>query len=169
MTKHPRSWRALKALRLATVVADTLMAGLLVGLFIERSVHQQVDRRHGFVAGHVPLAEVAQKVVGTRLRLCRDEPAAAVGKSFLHLQAWEGAEDALDVVCGQRLDAEATVVESNTHRAHRDLRLLVKRKRRRRVERDQVPDELDTAIRETLALDERTRSIGAIHFEAIGP
>src|SRR5262249_25419725 len=41
-------------------------------LVIERSVHQQVDRRHGFVPGHVPLAEVAQEVVVTRLRLLGD-------------------------------------------------------------------------------------------------
>src|SRR6476620_11770171 len=37
-------------------------------LFIERSVHQQVDRRHSFVARHESLAEVAQEVVVARLR-----------------------------------------------------------------------------------------------------
>src|SRR5262249_16921296 len=123
---------------------------------------------HRLVARDEPLAKVVQEVVVTGLRLRLHQPAACVGKLLLHLQTRESAEDALEIARRQRLNAETTVVETDPHRAYRDLRLLVQRERWRRVERDQVPDELGPAIRKTLAPDERHRGIGAIHFEAVG-
>jgi len=62
-----------------------------------------------------------------RLQLRLDEPTARLGKSLLHPQTGESAEDALDIGCRKYLNAEAAVVESNAHRADRHFRLLVKR------------------------------------------
>src|SRR5262249_20926430 len=99
------------------------------------------------VAGNEPLAEVAQEVVVTRLRSFGNEPTARVGESLLHLQPWKSAEDAFEITRRKRLNAETTVVETDPHCAHRHFGFFVEGERRRRVERDQVPDQLDTAIR----------------------
>src|SRR6185295_8974775 len=52
-------------------------------LFVEGSVHQQVDGRHSLVARHETLAEVTQEVVVTRLRPLLDEAAARLAESVL--------------------------------------------------------------------------------------
>src|SRR5262245_14681381 len=104
-----------------------------------------------------------------RLRFFGDEATARIGKSLLHLQAWEGAKDAFEIARRKRLNAETPVVETDPHRAHSHLRLLVERERWRRIERDQIPDELGAAIRKFPAPDERKYRIRAIHFEAVGP
>ena len=67
-----------------------------------------------------------------RLRLLRDEPTARIGKSLLHAQSRESAEDALYIGGRKCLDAEAAVIESDAHRADRRFWLLVKRQRWRR-------------------------------------
>src|SRR6266478_5078082 len=96
---------------------------------------------------HESLAEVAQEVVVARLRFRRYELTARLGKSLLHPQSGESAEDALDIGCWKCLNAEAAVVESDAHRADSDFRLLVKCQRWRRVEGNQVPNQLRAAIR----------------------
>src|SRR5215469_8216138 len=101
------------------------------------------------------LAEVAEEVVIARLRLPRDEPTARIGKLSLHTQPGERDQDALDIRCRKCLNAEATVVEPDAHRTDRHFRLLVKRERWRRVKRNQVPDQLGSAIRYAPAFDER--------------
>ncbi len=103
----------------------------------------------------------------TRLWLRHDEVTGRLRKSLLHPQSREGAEDSFDIACRKCLNPEAAVVESDAHRAHRHLRLLVKRQRWRRVERNQVPDELRPAIRDALNSDERQRGVGAVHLETI--
>jgi hypothetical protein len=51
--------------------------------------------------------------------------------------------------------------------AERHLGLFVERDRRRRVERNEVPDQLRAVIRKASFLDERQRRVGAIDLEAV--
>src|SRR5215468_9284439 len=97
------------------------------------------------------LAKVPEEVVVAGFRLRRDEPTARLGKLLFHLQSGETAQDEVDIGGRKCLNAEAAVVESDAHRADGHFRFLVKRQRWRRVERDQVPDQLRATVRQTLA------------------
>src|SRR5262245_49331891 len=66
-------------------------------LFIERSVPQQVDGGHRFVARNEALAEITQEVVMTRLRPLRNHATAGLAEFVLHSQARKCAEDSTNI------------------------------------------------------------------------
>src|SRR5689334_13456273 len=144
------------------------MVRMHMPLLLKRRVHQQIDGRyHRLVTRDEALAEIAQKIVVTRLRLCDYEVTARLGEFVFHLETRKCSEDFGHFCWRDQVEAEPAIVEPYAHGAQSHFRLLVERDRWCRVEGDKVPDELRAAGRYASFLDKRHCGRSAVDFEAV--
>src|SRR5512147_3224066 len=134
---------------------------------LERSVHQEIHGRRPLVAWHETLPEVPREIVVGGLRLGFDNAADRIGEAPLHVEAGEFGEDAPHLGRRDQVVLGPAVVEADPSRAERHFRLLVQADRRRGIQSDAIPDQLNAAIIETLPARERPRCVGSFYLEAL--